>query len=58
MGRSAYIRTVFTLQLFLPSHRVDFTTSNLNNENLNKLSSDKIPDVVSIYKKVSLTVFF
>lgn len=35
---------VIQLKLFL--FRVDFTTSNLNDENLNKLTADKIPDVV------------
>ena len=31
--------------------RIDFTTSNLNDENLNKLMADKIPDVVRDLEK-------
>jgi hypothetical protein len=38
---------LLTLIFAFLSCRIDFTTSNLNDENLNKLTPDKIPDVVS-----------
>jgi hypothetical protein len=38
---------LLTLIFGFLSYRIHFTTSNLNDENLNKLTPDKIPDVVS-----------
>ena len=39
-------KELLVIQLKLFVFRIDFTTSNLNDENLNKLTADKIPDVV------------